>query len=104
MAELKRLDTSESIKSNSCVEEVGCLDLDTPRGPVHFCEVQGIMTTVIRRGERPVEACAVLVYHPPLQGADQGAGFLVQLDAEGARAVGASLLKLADQISPATVN
>lgn len=105
MAGFSMNDDARSIGSS--VKGVGCQDVNLPRGPVHFCEAPGFLTSTVHADgdDQPATAVAVLVYDPvPLPGRDRGRGLLAQMDAAAAREVAASLMRLADQLDPGGVN
>lgn len=92
----RKTTTAESSRGEAT--RLGCLDVMTPQGPVHFHDAPGFMTTTI---ERPGVATSigVLSYDP-----EDGRGLVCQLDGDGARTMAASLLRLADEIDPRRPN
>jgi ABC-type amino acid transport substrate-binding protein len=92
----RKTGTAESTRGEAT--KLGCIDVVTPQGPVHFHDAPGFMTTVI---ERPGVATSigVLSYDPAA-----GQGMVVQLDGDSARTMAASLLRLADEIDPRRPN
>lgn len=90
---------------HSSAKKVGCLDIVVPRGPLHLCEVPGLLTTAVyaNGNDKPATSVGVIAYRDP-RPSGQGHGYLAQLDANAAREIAASLLKLADQVDPGRMN
>ena len=97
-----KIDDSESRKTGATVRSIGCQDVELACGDVHFCEAPGLITSIITHSEQEKAegVVALLIYRPAGPGEDHGHGYLCQLDAPYAREIGASLIKLADQIDP----
>ena len=79
-------------------EQIGCIDIQTVRGPVHCHDAPGIMTF---RADIPGEQSGVwlLAYDPEArQHSGKGFGLIHQMKPDEARTVAASLLRLANQI------
>lgn len=91
---IKPRPTATAVSSRSEATKLGCLNVLTPQGPVHFHDAPGFMTTVIERpGIQPT--VGVMLYDP-----EPGHGLVSQFDGEHARQMAASLLRLADEIDP----
>ena len=84
-------DTHESLRGKAVA--LGCFDVQTPQGPVHFHDAPGFITTLIERVGVPT-SIGLFVYQPG------EVGRVVQFDADGARSAAASLLRLADKVEP----
>lgn len=84
---------------------IGCADVETPYGLVHFCEGNGLFTSVIEaNGEvTPPTAGAILVYVSGENG-EKGRGVMIQLNAGAMRDIAASLLAKADELDPQRPN
>lgn len=90
-------------QTHSRIPTLGPCAIVTAHGTVQSEEVPGLTTLLINRGEGE-SSIAVLVYMPALDGEQIGMGVLTQLNANGARNVAASLLKLANDIAPQETN
>jgi hypothetical protein len=101
-----KIDDSECRKTGGTVRPVGCQDVELARGDVHFCEAPGLITSILTAGDQAKGdgTIALLIYRDARPGEDHGHGYLTQLDAEGARDIGASLINLANQIDPKGTN
>lgn len=97
-----KIDDSDCRKTGATVRSIGCQDIELARGDVHFCEAPGVITSIITHGEQEQAEgiIALLIYREARPGEDHGHGYLCQLDAAYAREIGASLIRLADQIDP----
>lgn len=86
----------------SVIEPIGCHDVITGNGTVHFCEGQGVITSSITKAGK-AETVAVMAY---IDGNEtmRGKGVMVQLDPDAAREITASILRLADEIKPLVAN
>lgn len=83
-------------RTNDRLGTLGPVIMETPRGPVHVEDAPGFLTLEVDKGGVP-HSIALLVYEP-LPG--KGEGLIVQMTADNARAVAASLLLMADRIAP----
>lgn len=91
-------------KVHSTIKSVGCQDLDLPRGRVHICEAPGCLTSTVHAdgGEKPATGIGLIIYDPdPQPGTGVGRGLMAQMDADSAREIAASLLKMAQVLDPA---
>ena len=96
--DLARTDDFESTRSNQ--RTLGCIDVQTPRGPVHAHDGRGFMSFEIDR-DGVFTSIGVMVYDPELAGPEgQGFGLIAQFDAAAARTAAASLLRMADRLDP----
>ena len=84
------------------VTAIGCFEMDTNRGPVHFCELPGFITTTMTTSAGAV--VGMLIYAGPMEGEQIGSGRYAQMSAATARLVAGSLMKLANQIDPQGTN
>ncbi|QZP06841.1 hypothetical protein [Caenibius sp. WL] len=73
---------------------IGPIVMETPRGPVEVEDAPGFLTMQVDREGAP-HSIAVLVYEPR---PGKGRGLVVQMDANSARAVAASLMMMADRL------
>lgn len=83
-------------RTNDRLGTLGPCIWETPRGPVHVEDAPGFMSLEVDRNGEP-HSIALLVYEP-LPG--KGTGLVVQLSADSARAVAASLMMMADRLEP----
>lgn len=83
-------------QTNTAFEPVGPITFTTPRGDVFVEDAPGFLSLQIDQDDKPY-SIAILVYEP-LPG--RGEGLIVQMDANGARAVAGSLMMLADRLEP----
>lgn len=96
------MDNSALQRSMSSTPQIGCHDVDTDVGPVHFCGATGIMTAHTTADDVPVSV-SMMIYimgnpeHP-------GRGISVQLDPDAAREITDSLYKLANALDPVVPN
>lgn len=88
---------------NSSLPPLGPCAIVTARGTVQVEEVPGLTTLIINRAAG-ASSVALLVYRPAEDSSQIGAGVLTQLDANSARNIAASLLKLANDIDPQAAN
>lgn len=97
-----KIDNSECRHTGGTVRPVGCQDVELARGDVHFCEAPGLITSILTAGNQSKAegTIALLIYREARPGEDHGHGYLTQLDADGARDIGASLIRLAEEIDP----
>lgn len=84
---------------------LGCHDVATPHGLVHFCEGNGLFTSLLETGDEGTTptAGAIMVYLDGEEG-QKGRGIVVQLNATAMREVAASLLEKADLLEPVRPN
>ncbi len=95
------IDDSNVTRTFAEAHAIGCQDVTLARGDVHFCEAPGIITSVIHLdNEETKQVIAVMVYRDADQGRSTGHGYICQLNPKFAREIGASLIKLADEIEP----
>lgn len=97
------LGTPTQTFTRGAMTPLGCHDVRTPHGIVHFCEGNGLFTSVILGdGDVPTSG-ALMVY---VDGADsqKGRGIVIQLDAGAMREIASSLLNKADQLDPMKPN
>ena len=87
------------------VPRIGCHELITGHGTVHYCEAQGLMTSAVHaHGDHmPATAIAVMIQLDPAPNF-KGRGLIFQMDAACARDTAASLLKLAGDLDPEVAN
>lgn len=99
-------DDADIETGGSNVPRIGCHNVPTPNGPVHFCEVPGLMLSTIHANgaDQPATSVALMVFRGPLPGQSLGNGFILQADGSGARDIAMALLKMADEIDPNKVN
>jgi hypothetical protein len=88
--------TDTSLRTKGQVQPLGCVDLETPRGVVHFHDAPGLLTTCIEREGQPSTVGSWL-YDPPDQPSTFVHGYVTQLEPDNAREVAASLLRMADR-------
>lgn len=87
------------------ITPIGCHDVETPHGLVHFCEGNGLFTSTLETdGEgTPPTAGAIMVYIDGEEGR-KGRGIVIQLNASAMREVATSLLEKADLLDPVKPN
>lgn len=91
---LKPRPTGTSENMRGVAVPLGCRDVETPQGVVHFHDAPGFMTWLVERQD--IESTVGIALYDP----DDGRGLVSQHTAESARSIAASLLRLADQIDP----
>lgn len=82
---------------------LGCHDVRTPQGVVHFCEGNGLFTSIVLGDDEAPISGALMAY---IDGTEdkKGRGVVIQLDAGAMREIAASLLAKADQLDPVKPN
>jgi hypothetical protein len=85
------------------VPRIGCHDVITPHGVVHYCEADGMMTSAVQgHGDhKPPTSVGMMLALDPNEVKPVGQGLLFQMDPGTARATAASLIKLAYQVERA---
>lgn len=85
------------LKTENSFPALGCMDVATPRGPIHVHDMPGFMSMTVQHpnGEKAV---GLLVYDPTGKEIGRPAGFIAQLSAANARVMAHSLLTLAAEI------
>lgn len=100
MTEVIKLErTADFEETRGVAVSVGPMVIETPHGQVMVLDAPGLTTTKIERPGVPT-SIALIVYDPepvPDLG-NLGTALLAQLDPEIARAIAASLLRLANEI------
>lgn len=88
--------TDDATTSSGKAVPIGCMDVATTHGVIHFHDGPGFMTTRLERvNVKPV--IALFVYET-----DEMTGLCTQLTPEHAREIAVSLLRLANEIDPAS--
>jgi hypothetical protein len=85
-----KTDTYETIRGEAT--KVGCL-MSTPHGEVDVLDAPGFSTLLIKHEDNAMSRVGMLVYDPDIR-----TGMIAQLDADAARTVAASLMRLANQL------
>lgn len=82
---------------------IGCHDVETPRGVIHYCEAHGVMATMVSgHGDHlPPTSIGLMSYIDPCEHRPKGKGLIAQLDADNARHVAAALVSLAFELENA---
>lgn len=95
--DVMRLEKTRTYQRTNCsFEKIGPVFMKTPRGDVRVEDAPGFLSMEIMRGDEIVSV-GIMVYEPK---PGKGEGLLVQLSADNARAVAASLMMIADKIEP----
>lgn len=81
---------------------LGPVMLQTDRGLVRAEDAPGFMTLLVIKDDGS-PAISVLTFMPPVNPSEVGSGMMVQLTPDFARAMGASLLKLANEVGVSPV-
>lgn len=96
------MDNSAVQRSLSKTPQIGCHDVDTDIGPVHFCGATGIMTAHTTADDVPISV-SLMVYLMGIHG-NPGRGISIQFDPDGAREIADSLYRLANALDPVVPN
>lgn len=97
-----QMDNSAVQRSLSVTPQIGCHNVDTDVGPVHFCGASGIMTAHTTADHVPISV-SLMIYMTGNQG-NPGQGISVQLDPDAAREIADSLYRLANALDPVVPN
>jgi len=89
----QKLDTFEQHVGTA--GRLGGVEIQTIRGPVFAVDAPGYSTMLLSFKDQPEQSRAMLLLYEPGRDGSKGAGMMAQLDADQARTVAASLLRLA---------
>lgn len=100
-----QMDNSALIETTASADipRIGCHDVVTSNGVIHYCEADGLMTSAIQgRGDHlPPTSVGVMLALDGTVNKPVGQGLLMQLDPATARSTAASLIKLAYEVERA---
>lgn len=79
---------------------IGCHEVITPRGTIHYCEAMGVMASAVHGygDHRPATSVGLMTYIDPCEHRPKGKGLIAQLDPANARTIAASLVQLAHEV------
>jgi hypothetical protein len=98
----QRTETFEQTRGEA--RPIGPRAILTEVGQVVVVDAPGIKTMQVAHQDASWNRVGVMIYDAPPGGVGQGGGLVCQLDADAARSVGASLLRLADWLAPRSNN
>lgn len=98
MADMSSTLPKETVRGTA--KPIGPTVIETPQGPMLFFDAPGCTTGAVIRDESDESRVIIMVYDPARRPRDggPGTGLIVQLDADAAAQIAASLLRNSDEI------